>query len=315
MAFHKNLTGSDVHVPYAFSYANSTARAAATGFTSLDVGKFARQVDSNTIWMLTNHSPISWAQIGAAAGGISDGDKGDITVSSSGAAWTIDAEAVTYAKIQNVSGADKLLGRTTAGAGSIEEVTCTAAGRALLDDADASAQRTTLGLGTLATQSGTFSGSSSGTNTGDQSLFSTIAVAGQSNVVADSASDTLTLVAGSNVTITTDASTDTITISATGGGGGGVSDGDKGDITVSGSGATWTIDSQAVTYAKIQNVATNRLLGRASSGAGVAEELTLGSNLSFSGTQLDTIGLQKTITSGTAAPSGGSDGDIYLQYV
>jgi hypothetical protein len=24
---------------------------------------------------------------------------------------------------------------------------------------------------------------------------------------------------------------------------------------------------------------------------------------------------QKTITSGTAAPSGGSDGDIYLQYV
>ena len=52
------------------------------------------------------------------------------------------------------------------------------------------------------------------------SSFSTITVAGQSNVVADSASDTLTLVAGSNVTITTDATTDTITISATGGGGG-----------------------------------------------------------------------------------------------
>jgi len=81
--------------------------------------------------------------------------------------------------------------------------------------------RTNLGLGTLATQSGTFSGTSSGTNTGDQNLFSTIAVSGQSNVVADSTSDTLTLVAGSNVTITTDASTDSITISATGGGGGG----------------------------------------------------------------------------------------------
>ena len=36
-----------------------------------------------------------------------------------------------------------LLGRTT-GAGAIEEVTCTAAGRAILDDADADAQRTTL---------------------------------------------------------------------------------------------------------------------------------------------------------------------------
>jgi hypothetical protein len=81
--------------------------------------------------------------------------------------------------------------------------------------------RTNLGLGTLATQSGTFSGTSSGTNTGDQNLFSTIAVSGQSSVVADSTSDTLTLVAGSNVTITTDATTDSITISATGGGGGG----------------------------------------------------------------------------------------------
>ena len=47
--------------------------------------------------------------------------------------------------------------------------------------------------------------------------FSTISVAGQSNVVADSATDSLTLVAGTNVTITTDASTDTITIAASAG--------------------------------------------------------------------------------------------------
>jgi len=59
----------------------------------------------------------------------------------------------------------------------------------------------------------------SGTNTGDQNLFSTIAVAGQSNVVADTTSDTLTLVAGSGIAITTNASTDTITIASTGGGG------------------------------------------------------------------------------------------------
>jgi len=43
--------------------------------------------------------------------------------------------------------------------------------------------------------------------------FVTIAVSGQSNVVADSPSDTLTMVAGSGMVITTNASTDTITLS------------------------------------------------------------------------------------------------------
>ena len=55
---------------------------------------------------------------------------------------------VTYTKVQNVSATDRILGRSSAGAGVIEEITCTAAGRALLDDASASAQRTTLGVGT-----------------------------------------------------------------------------------------------------------------------------------------------------------------------
>ena len=43
------------------------------------------------------------------------------------------------------TGTDRLLGRSTAGAGVGEAITCTAAGRAILDDADAAAQRTTLG--------------------------------------------------------------------------------------------------------------------------------------------------------------------------
>lgn len=46
----------------------------------------------------------------------------------------------------NVSATNRVLGRSSAGAGAVEEIACTAAGRALLDDADTSAQRTTLGL-------------------------------------------------------------------------------------------------------------------------------------------------------------------------
>ena len=58
------------------------------------------------------------------------------------------------------------------------------------------------------------------TNTGTVTeAFKTIAVSGQSNVIADSATDTLTLAAGSNMTITTNASGDTITFASSGGGG------------------------------------------------------------------------------------------------
>lgn len=45
--------------------------------------------------------------------------------------------------------------------------------------------------------------------------FGVVAVSGQSNVVADASSDTLTMAAGSNITITTNAATDTVTIAAT----------------------------------------------------------------------------------------------------
>ena len=49
-----------------------------------------------------------------------------------------------------------------------------------------------------------------------QDLFSTVAVSGQTNIVADSATDTLTFAAGSGISLTTDASTDTVTITNSG---------------------------------------------------------------------------------------------------
>ena len=69
---------------------------------------------------------------------------------------------------------------------------------------------TTNGSGTLsfATASGSVS-----------EAFKTLSVSGQDDVVADSATDTLTFAAGSNMTISTNASNDTITFAASGSGG------------------------------------------------------------------------------------------------
>jgi hypothetical protein len=49
--------------------------------------------------------------------------------------------------------------------------------------------------------------------------FVTVNVAGQANVVADSNTDMLTLIAGTGMTLTTDAPNDTITFTSTGGAG------------------------------------------------------------------------------------------------
>ena len=64
-----------------------------------------------------------------------------------------DANARLASTRLTMSATDRLVGRQTASGGASEEVTCTAAGRALIDDASAGDQRTTLGLGALATKS------------------------------------------------------------------------------------------------------------------------------------------------------------------
>jgi hypothetical protein len=110
---------------------------------------------------------------------------------------------------------------------------------------------------------------------------------------------------GAGVSVTDDAGTDTTHVTITGGGAG-LTDGDKGDITLTSSGSVWTIDNNAVTYAKLQDVtATNRFLGRITSGSGDAEELT--------GTQATTLLDAFTSSLKGLAPASGGGTSNFLR--
>lgn len=100
---------------------------------------------------------------------------------------------------------------------------------------------------------------------GATQAFGTIQVSGQSDVVADAAPDILTLIAGSNITITTNAATDAITIAASGGSS--LADGDYGDITVSGGGTVLTIDPNVVTNGKLRDSGALSVIGNSTNAA------------------------------------------------
>jgi len=170
-----------------------------------------------------------------------DGDRGDwCNRSDLGTMWVLSADDSTLLAswvqlLYPTAPVTSVAGRT---------------GAVTLSDTDIS------GLGTLATQSGTFSGTSSGTNTGDQNLFGTIAVSGQSSVVADAASDTLTVVAGTNISITTDAATDTITITNTASGLSGTGGVDNAVLRADGVGGA-TLQSSAFVFDDIYTASPN----------------------------------------------------------
>lgn len=232
LTFEDSVTGS-----------KTLAQLAAGGGGSGDVVGPASATDNaivrfnSTTGKLVQDSVVTVSDTGAVAGvttlgasgaisasnisGTNTGDQtitltGDVTGSGTGSfAATIAAGAVTYAKMQDVSAASRVIGRgSAAGAGDPQELT----------------------LGSNLSISGTVLSAVglSGTNTGDQTI-------------------TLT-----------------------------------GDVTGTGTGSfAATIANDAVTFAKIQNVTADKLLGRGNGGGtGDTQEITLGTNLSMTGTTL-----------------------------
>jgi hypothetical protein len=146
----------------------------------------------------------------------------------------------------------------------------------------------------------TSAGSGSAPTWGDKVIANTSDAT--SHTVTLTGGTSVQLIEGSNITLTTGGTggVGTVTIASTGGGG--VSDGDKGDITVSGSGATWTIDNTAVTLAKMADMATSSLIYRKTGGSGVPEVNTLATlktDLGLTGTnsgdQTSIVGITGTL--------------------
>ena len=243
---------------------------------------------------LTAASNLTTNGIVNVSGGNGTFGSGNLTgdVTTSGAmATTIANGVVTYAKMQNVSAASRLLGRGSGGAGVVQELSVVGAswgaGSLTIDsqlnnaafssawdgviatgptqnavydwghifdtDDDGKVNVLDLAAGIVKTDvNGVVSVATADTDY-TANAFKNILVSGQSNVVADTAADTLTLAAGSNITLTTNASTDTVTIAASGGGGtpGGsdtqVQFNDGGSAFGGDSGLTWNKTSDLLT--------------------------------------------------------------------
>ena len=152
---------------------------------------------------------ISSAGSGGGGGSLVDGNYADITVSSGGTQFFINNGAVSYSNIQNVSGPGKLLGRSSPGAGTVEEIPFSAI--PLLWGGI---------TGTLSNQ------------TDLQAALTTKANSNHTHVVNDitgfyeAVDDRLNaiLVAGSNIVLAYNDVANTMTISSSGTGGGGITD-------------------------------------------------------------------------------------------
>lgn len=242
-----------------------------------------------TLWLNTTTGEVKVQSGGVTqtvggGGAVADGDKGDITVSGGGTAWTIDNGAVGLGKMADIA-TDSFIGRDTAGTG-VPEVLDAAQARGILNVADgATANASDASLRDRATHTGT---QGAATITG-------LAAVATSGSAADLTAGTLPA-ARFDDTAHGSRAGGTLHEAATTSVAGFMSGADKtkldglasgannyvhpnhtGDVTSVGDGAT-TIAAGAVTNAKQANMAANTVKANATGAAAAPADLAVGTN-------------------------------------
>jgi hypothetical protein len=209
---------------------------------------------------------------------------GDVTAPAGSNTTTIAPTVVTFAKMQSIP-TDTLIGRDTAGTGSPESLTVTGG---LEFTGLGGIQRSAL--------------------TGD---VTAAAGSGATTITANAVTDAKLRTSGANTVIGRASATT-----------GNVADIAAGTDTVLGRNGSnnlaftqvqsTMISNTAITFAKMQNIATDTILGRDTAGTGSVEQLTVSGGLEFTGL----VGIQRSaLTGDVTAPAGSNTTQISLNAV
>lgn len=201
---------------------------------------------------------------------LADGNKGDITVSNTGASWVLNANVVSLPKLAQI-GSKKLLGNSTSASANVQEIALS--NRFLLSGNILDIVASSVVQNINVYNNGAFISTKSSLNFIPGANTSIV-------IVEDNINNKI------NITLT--ATPTNI-----------VSNGDYGDIVVTNTGTSWTVKGSAITtfklannavvFNKMQNIVAYSIMGNPSASSSTPSEITLAPSLAFNATVLKVV--------------------------